>query len=793
MNMNIQNKRYIALVALFVVVALVLSALILSLPFASEIAYADSEAVFPSSGYMQSEAPSLIAANEHYLLIFDDAQHRLYVQSDTNLGDYDYVLNLASPDRLLAVGSKAFFVKDEHYYSLDLLDSAATLQDVNLATPDEISYFTTDGTYLYAQSAYGNISIYNDSFAIALGIDNARNISLTGNPTLVGDAATVHIFSSDRYGDHYITLNLSTGDKTEVDVDYAISAACHGDDAVIFASIGGEIVCIDKQAGDTLFSSGIEPDAFSAYGRNLFTIEGNTVKTYTISQDLQGLELVESRSMTGSDLGHFDHPTDVVKLSSKFAVADANNNRIAYYDGRGTVLTAFSLETSPKHLASNGNVLYIATDSQILELDSLYIRQRHNVEGVKDILYLDKLYVLKDDGVYILLSGSFEKLYNVNGAVCLACADDGTNVFVGTENEIIMLDPLGNKLPVSLTGDFTGLKDIAIDYAGNVIVAFDDSVKVFSNNLTALTPASTIALGGDLRATLNACELVGTELYFTTDESYLGKVNLDVKTKDNFVPATVADDVYTLDYTYKHVSDEATAHTLPISQRHENLKMAGADTLLVFDYQDAPAGFELAYDGLNLFYISTTGFEEVQTEALSGEYVAKETTLLYIIPHKVSGQNVEIASGTHVVFKRTTAGFDGNIWVVVEYDNHEYFALKDEFFEYVAPVPERKTNYGRAKGTRVGGIVYVYQSADETSAVILELADGAKVEILETLDDFYQVSIDGTIGYMRKDDVQLGGLTTVQIVSIILAVLVLLAGSTIFFAIYMTKKKSESN
>ncbi len=792
MNIKIQNNRYIALVALFVVVALAMSALVLSLPFAGSVAYADSEAVFPTSGYMQSEAPSLIASNEHYLLIFDDTQHRLYVKSDANPQNYDYVLNLESPDKLLAVGNKAFFAKDEHYYSLDLTNTASALQDVNLATPDEISYFTTDGTYLYAQSAYGNISVYDDSFAIALGIDNARNISLTGNPTLVGEANVVHIFSSDRYGDHYTTLNLSTSAKTEVDVNYSVSAAYHGDDAVIFAEIGSEIVCIDNETGDMLFTSGIEPDAFSAYGRNLFTIEGNSVKTYALSQETTALELVEALSMTGSDLGHLNCPVDVVKLPSKFAVADSNNNRIAYYDSRGTALTAFSLEASPKHLANNGNVLYIATDSQILELDSLYISQYHNIEGVKDILYLDKLYALKDDGVYILLSGNFEKFYDVSGAVCLACAEDGTNLFVGTEDEIIMLDTLGNKLPVSLTGDFTGLKDIAIDYAGNVIVAFEGSVKVFTNNLTSLALVSTQALGGDLRATLNACELVGAELYFTTDESYLGKVDLDVKTKDNFVPATVSDDVFALDYTYKHATDATLAHTLPISLRHESLKMADSDTLLVFDYQDAPAGFELAYDGLNLFYISTTGFEEVQTEALSGEYVAKETALLYIIPHKVSGQNVEISSGTHVIFKRTTAGFDGNIWVVVEYENHEYFALKDEFFEYVAPMPERKTTYGRAKGTRVGGIVNVYQSADEASAVILELADGAKVEILETLDDFYQVSIDGTIGYMKKDDVQLGGLTTVQIVSIILAVLVLLAGSTIFAAIYFTKKKQSN-
>ena len=46
---------------------------------------------------------------------------------------------------------------------------------------------------------------------------------------------------------------------------------------------------------------------------------------------------------------------------------------------------------------------------------------------------------------------------------------------------------------------------------------------------------------------------------------------------------------------------------------------------------------------------------------------------------------------------------------------------------------------------------------------------------------------------MTKDEVQLGGLTTVQIVAIVLAVLVLLAGSAVFVAIYFTKKKDAEN
>ena len=146
-----------------------------------------------------------------------------------------------------------------------------------------------------------------------------------------------------------------------------------------------------------------------------------------------------------------------------------------------------------------------------------------------------------------------------------------------------------------------------------------------------------------------------------------------------------------------------------------------------------------------------------------------------------------------MTFKHTTAGFDGGNWVVVEYNSKEYFANINDFTAYVAPVVEKGPVYGRAKGSRVGGIVNVYQTPEENSRVILEIADGAKVEILETLDNYYKVRVDDTVGYMAKDDVKLSGLTTVQIISIVLAILVLLAGSTVFAALYLTKKKSENN
>ena len=86
----------------------------------------------------------------------------------------------------------------------------------------------------------------------------------------------------------------------------------------------------------------------------------------------------------------------------------------------------------------------------------------------------------------------------------------------------------------------------------------------------------------------------------------------------------------------------------------------------------------------------------------------------------------------------------------------------------------------------------MYALADANSDVIAQIVDGSKVEVLETLDDFYLVSFDGKVGYIRKSELKIDGLTTVQIVAIVLSIVVAIAGSAIFASIYITRKKSEN-
>lgn len=86
----------------------------------------------------------------------------------------------------------------------------------------------------------------------------------------------------------------------------------------------------------------------------------------------------------------------------------------------------------------------------------------------------------------------------------------------------------------------------------------------------------------------------------------------------------------------------------------------------------------------------------------------------------------------------------------------------------------------------------MYALADANSDVIAQIVDGSKVEVLETLDDFYLVSFDGKMGYIRKSELKTDGLTTVQIVAIVLSIVVAIAGSAIFASVYITRKKPKT-
>ena len=332
-----QSKLTICLILSLALTVLCASALTIALTPKMQIARAADVSfsqVFPTTDYFQSATPSKVSANRSYLLIYDDAADKLFVRGGGSTQTTVYAADFQNVQNVFAIGNVAFLNCDGGCYTLDLTDVSATWQARTLPTPPNITYFNCDGDYLYAHSAYGTVSVYDQNLDIAFDADNVQDYDFAGQSTVVtGEGNMLYVFSIDGTGKQFFTTyNLQDGTKTsKVYTKGVLIKAYVGD--VIYAlktfDDTNYIVAIDKQSGDELFSTEISPDYFFAYGERLFAVSQNSVTVYTLSADKKSLRLDSSITMSGGDLGHFDSPADVIKDGEKIVVADSNNNRLS--------------------------------------------------------------------------------------------------------------------------------------------------------------------------------------------------------------------------------------------------------------------------------------------------------------------------------------------------------------------------------------------------------------------------------------------------------------------------------
>ena len=788
-----QSKLAICLILSLALTILCAGALTLSLMPPCQVAYAADATftqVFPTTDYFQSANPSKVSANRSYLLIYDDVANKLFVRGGGTTQTSVYTANFENVENVFAIGSVAFLNCESGCYTLDLTDTAAGWQERTLPTPTNITYFNSDGTYLYAHSAYGTVSVYDQNLDIAFDADNVQDYDFAGQSTVVtGEGSTLYVFSIDGTGKQFFTTyNLLDGTKT---------SKVYTKGVLIKAYVGGAIyalktfddtnyiVCIDKQSGEELFSTEISPDYFFAYGERLFTVSQNSVTVYTLSDDKTSLRLDSSITMSGSDLGHFDSPADVIKDGDKLAVADSKNNRLSIVESGEMSCVYF--DDAPQRVCKGQNDYYVAFTNGVGKVTSGKVTATYDIEGVYDIAYLDKLYVLTSDGVYILLGDGAVKLCSSYGAKRITTAKDGTNVYLLCSDKVVTINQSGKQLPTLAQDDFSDAIDFAVDYVGKITVAFKDGYKQYLGENNDEFTLSSSSVG----STITSVYLDENSLYFSTEECFIGKCTVDATSKLTFINLNFFDPTAKDSIAFAKAKDGALAYSL--DGRVENTALASSDVYMIYTDRAVKNSIDLKYaycDG-KIVIIDENEFDILETSALSGDYVSKTTTTLYTSPYCEDGK-IELGSGVIVTRQNDCADFEDGKWIAVKHNDNTYYALASDFEEYVVIIPEKDKVYGRANADRAGGVVNVYTSADENSDVIAQIVDGTKVEVLQTLDDFYLVTFDGKVGYIRKSELKIDGLTTVQIVAIVLAIVVALAGSAIFASIYITRKNAEN-
>ncbi|MCI8732797.1 MAG: hypothetical protein HFE29_00510 [Clostridia bacterium] len=774
--------------------------------------------LFPTVSYIQADDPTLIAANESYLIIYDKTESAMFVRGGDRIGTYAFPLDIENVEYIKAVGNTAFIHADGENYTVDISNTSATPIKRELSSPENANYFRSDGKYLYAKNGYGAISIYDENLEIvtfeyeaedgtkSVTVDNHTYVDSTSNPVFAGEqvlAGNNHLlyFFKTVQSDPYFIVYDPVLQKELVNefMHNYITEAYVGDNIIVGQLARGldetkntRLVGIDKNTGATLFPSDITPDSFCVFGDRLYTIEGKQIMTYTLEKSADGaytgFRKISTISMAGDDAYHLDSPNDVAVFGADLAVADTDNKRVGFINS-ASIMTSIELNASPLRITSDKTGVYALCDNQkVYKIESNQIVQTLTTEGAVDITYLDKLYFIDENGLYTLLGGEKLPLAEIQNARRLTSAKDGTNLYLLKDNSIEVYTVNGTHI-CSLTGDFNDVKDISVDYAGQIFALRENGFDVYINeNGSLIKFSSTDFYNATAHVKANSVCVEDSSLYFSSFECLIGKSEVKAYSKDSYISAPYVP-AGNVPYRFAKLKENATSFAIPSDGRMEGIFPAPAETVLILESGKMDGGFEYALLNGEFFKVRLSDFENVDINNKEGDYAAKRNTYLYAYPGTDNGK-IQALSGTRFDLVSDCADFENSKWLRVLYNEKIYFIASDDCDEYIELIPEENRKYGRAKAKRVGGLVGIYADATDGAEVLLQIVDGTQIEVLDALDKYYLIRYNNTVGYMLKTEVQIDGLTTVQIISIVVACIVAVAGVGIFIAIEITKKKS---
>lgn len=784
---NLSVKSFSVLLAAVMLTAVFSIFLLLPTPIASADAPASQSGFitdFPTAGYVQSVSPYRLAANEKYLLVYDNALKCLFSMSE---GTTRYDLSSSGDvSDVFVLGDAAVLVADGNLFSLNLTANDSVLQAITLPSPSSASYYFSDGEYLYAKSTEGYLSVYDDKLNAVF--ENVYSKYLLSEPVIAGSAETVYIFAYS-YGNQYIkALDLR---ENEVESTYfapSVLSACAAN--VIFAQNAGNLIAIDKNTFNVKFETRISSSDFCAYRDKLFAIVDGKINIYTLNNDNSSLSFTSSASMSGSDTQHLNNPSDLLVFDNDILIADNGNNRILY---AATTPAVIEIE-GVRHLAASDNAVYAASDNCVYTIRAMQVADSAACdEKILDIEYLDKLYVLTQSGIYTLFGGDFICVAQFSGGRKLSVAHEGNFLYVLSAEGILLFDTEGNPLETDINIDVTGVLDIKPDYQGNLFLLYRDKIIKITDILTACNVTDSYPLTSDnLRVTANALYLDDKTAYVCAEESLVGHVGVNAVVKEEYTDLPIGDLPSDEEICFLKLKDGESAFYFTGGGRVDNVTVFSPSTAVV-GFNRVSAYSQLRYAIVNgeTVLIPSDRFEVIQPAPLNAEYVLIKNAVLYPYPG-CKTDTVVMPADAVLDAADDAAGCYDSKWIRVRCENKTYFIEKEALKPYSETLPEVKKVYGKAKADRVGGTVNIYSQPSSSSEIILSVVDGTELEILQTLEGFYMIKYNGNVGYVELDSIQLGGLTTVQIIAIALSALVLAAGAGIFIVIGKTKKKNEN-
>lgn len=825
---------------IFLPVCLLLAVILLFAAYPPETAAAenapellDFEIVQPEEGYFPVSGASHIAANSSYIAVYDSPSHAVYVTSPERDYSSSFLLSAGEEVTGLWLSRDTLLLSlrtttSTEYYAADLAAEAPSLVAVALDVPADISYIVADEHNFYAKSDSA-VAVYPNLLTDA-GLTLGKLIEdryVAGKYIFAANERVLYFFAQNYTNSEYFIYSAEDERITDMESDtgYIPASVAYSDCGLVAARRDENILVLSAEdATEVILDTGILYSAdtrFAATGDTLYVTEGEGVEVYTL--DVENGEAVhtETLAMRGSSDTSLSSPADIAISEDGMFVADAETARVLMFAKEGSPLT-LTLDGAPTALASDGvNAVYAASEHTLYALtlseDGLFARKMCAVSG-ENILDI----ALTEDGVILLTDSSLytfspsvgipKKAYEVSDGVAVSAAQNDV-IYILSESGVHTLSAADGGIAELLdfrTAELLDGTDIAADFAGDLFVSFEDEGKIVvldNSSPDHLTVSREFTLSHPVaQAHPTAFVLYGGEAYFTSSTCFVGKADVGAVTEEEYVPPVAPDTDSAESITFATVTADTDAFDEP--SRFDTMVPVKADTVVLrYDGASSWEGYTYVYFNGRLAYIADSLLVEVAPSPLDARYTLPAGAPVLLHPAAEESS----AFSEDMVFSATddAAMLDGGKWVRLDVDGIPYFAVADDLLPYVEPDepidpdepvdPDEPTDpdgpdrtYGRASADRPGGLVGIYTLPDIESTVATEVVDGTRMEVIGEEGDFWLVAADGeTLGYILKSELELEGLTTVQIVSIVLAVAVAVTGAVIFVVIWQARKKEK--
>lgn len=786
---------------------LLISVLLLICTLLTGVAYASSPiptvtTKTPSNDvYYDTVAPTLAYKTEDYTVIVDKVEDEYHILTYTDTLISDLTVGSSPIDTACVYGDYAILCTNDG--TLLVYDLIGKIQHSVTGLPSDVYSISLTGSKLYAQTS--NIKVY-DLLELENGIVTELVTYDSGELFKLGFG----IYAVDNtvyYTKQSANISTIYSYDCQENASTQICEVAHLSDFVVD---GGKVYALTSSSNKLYYydiQSKIDgeielkhttPCHISVYSGELAVTHSilRTIDLYDIATDTPKYK---TSLCSDSDLlGRFDTPMDVYAYEDSYAVADFGNDRVQVFRKSGDV--SYINVTAPKSVAL-GDVTVVSSNSTIY----VYGNKLNTYTSANDITF---------NGITDLTIDANGTIYAIdtqNDRVIYKAKDDSEfKTFINTAPKSIAVAPHGSVVYCAYSGVIHAYDSsariifsafgiptfdkasVAVDATGTTFILDDTTLYTYKRTLTGFTLLSTDTInlpqGGVREITVSS---TGEVLLVDGVRHQVFEIK---NTKAlSYTPTESNDSVYektTINEAVQLVYVGSDTFIYDDVDNYETTRVVKADTTLVL-LSNVPVGdfYYVYYDGPS--YIPVSKVTKVTVDTNEYDALALHSnTPLYKYP--ILDDNFKLLTvGKEATFKVITNvadfSWNGAYWNQIVYNGEVYYITRNNVG--LAPT-DRVVDYGWAKlhSSVMGQKIKVYSLSDDKSGVIGEYADGTEVKLLTEIDGastFTRIQIGDDIGYVKTNELTTGGMTTAQIV---ILVLILLGGTASVTILVISRK-----